>query len=77
MTRVSTLEATDYIRVYYSLDGGAETLLTNGDQTGTFANPQVASATGLNGTTLAIIVRVNNDENNEYHRFDNVKIYDY
>ncbi|MQY78130.1 MAG: hypothetical protein GH151_02900, partial [Bacteroidetes bacterium] len=68
------MEGTDYIRAYYSLDGGPETLLTNGDQTDDFGNI-TAVAFGLNGSTLAIIIIVNNNANAEYHRFDNVKIF--
>ncbi|MCP4538863.1 MAG: VWA domain-containing protein, partial [Chloroflexi bacterium] len=68
------LENTDYIRVYYKLDGGSETLFaTNGSNTDDFDNA-TASQTGLNGSSVVIVIRVKNDVGSEYHRFDNVLV---
>ena len=63
----SGMESTDYIRVYYVLDGGNETYFTtNGNNTGNITTPRTASQTGLNGNTLKIVIRVLNNANNEY-----------
>ena len=67
------MDPEDYIRAYYSLDSGSETFLTNGDQSDDFGSI-IAYVDNLNGNTLAIIIRVNNNANNETHRFDNIKI---
>lgn len=75
------MEATDYIRAYYSVNGGGPTLFTNGDITddnavegdGVF---RTVTATGLSGATLQIIVRFNNNASGaEFHRLDNVRVY--
>ena len=49
----------DYIRAYYSLDDGTETLLFNGDQSGQFGTA-TAQAGSFNGDSIQVIVRVNN-----------------
>ena len=74
LSESGNLTILDSIRAFYSIDGGPETLLTNGIQVGDFGSV-VATATSLSGNTIQIIIRVNNDGNNDYHRFDNVLIY--
>ncbi|MCG8319714.1 MAG: hypothetical protein MI921_09445, partial [Cytophagales bacterium] len=70
-----SLEDNDYIRVYYKLNGGAETLLQNGAQVN-FFDPVVAiNALPLSGNTLQIIVRAKNSANNEFYTFDNVRVF--
>ena len=70
------MEASDYIRFYYKLDGGAETLFSvNGDISNDFS-PLVASQLGLNGSNLVIVVRVKNNGQVEIHRFDNMWVYE-
>jgi len=67
-----TLENSDYIRVYYSINGGAETLFTtNGNNTDDFGT-RTATVTNLSGNTLRIIIRCRNDVNDEYYYFDNI-----
>ena len=61
----------DYIRVYYSLDGGPEILFGNYIDDFTSVT---AVITGLNGSSLVIVIRVDNDGQNKYHRFDNVLV---
>ncbi|MCG8310665.1 MAG: Ig-like domain-containing protein, partial [Cytophagales bacterium] len=61
----------DYINVYYKIDGGPETPLSNGTHTGGNFTAK-ASVSGLNGSTLQIVVRATNSANNEYYYFDNV-----
>jgi hypothetical protein len=74
LSETGGMEANDYIRVYYNLDGGGETLFeTNGDMSDDFTSA-VASQTGLNGNSVVIVVKVNNNANNERHRFDNVLV---
>ena len=72
LSKQGNMGPNNYIRIYYSLDGGAETLFdVNGDKTGNFGTA-TASQTGLNGNNLGIIVRVNNNTNDKRHRFDDV-----
>lgn len=70
------LEVSDYIRFYYKIDGGTETLFdVNGDNSNDF-DPLVASQSGLNGNNLVIVVRVYNDGGQEIHRFDNMLVFE-
>lgn len=72
------MSATEYIRLFYSIDGGAEILW--GDHTGSTATawPGGMSASdsiiGLSGSTIQIIARVNNTGSSDIHRLDNVRI---
>ncbi len=61
----------DYIRCFYSLDGGPQTLLTNGDASGNFGT-QTATATGLNGSTLVIYVYIMNNGRNDIGYVDDI-----
>jgi hypothetical protein len=69
------MEPQDYVHVYYKLDGGAETLFgTNGNNSDDFPN-RTASQTGLNGSTVQIIIRVKNGTGNaEIYGFDNLLV---
>jgi hypothetical protein len=70
------LESDDYIRVYYKLNGGAETLVfgNNGGLNG--ANNSTSSTTiassPVNGNTLQVVIRVRNSHSTERYYFDNV-----
>jgi large repetitive protein len=71
-------ETSDYINVYYKLNGGAETLIygdvaglgstTNGTATATATSPS------LNGNTLQVVIRIKNSDPTERYYFDNVKL---
>ncbi len=66
------MENDDYIRAYYQLDDGPETLFeVNGDKPGEF-NWVIASQKDLAGETLKLIVKVKNNDFKERHFFDNV-----
>ncbi|GAB4331192.1 MAG: hypothetical protein Kow00127_23200 [Bacteroidales bacterium] len=68
------LENSDYIRSFYKLDGGAETMFsTNGEITNDFGSA-TASQTGLNGSTLEIVFRAMNNQGSERYRWDNVVV---
>ncbi|HXH19993.1 MAG TPA: SprB repeat-containing protein, partial [Chitinophagales bacterium] len=70
----TNMEAADYLRVYYKIDGGAEMLFTtNGNNTGTYA-ARTASVSGLSGTGMQIVVRASNNAANENHYIDNVSV---
>ncbi len=67
-----TLESGDYIRVRYILDGGNEiNFETNGSLSDDFS-PRKASQTSLFGNTLQIVIRMNNNDVGEVHRFDSI-----
>jgi hypothetical protein len=72
------LESADYIRVYYKLNGGAETLIFDdaagiGSTTNTTASTTVTSSS-LNGNTLQIIIKTSNSDPTERYFFDNIKV---
>lgn len=74
LEEVGSMEGSDYVKVYYKLDGGAETLFsTNGSKYNDFGSV-TASQTGLNGYTLEVLVKVRNDNGSEYHRINSVSI---
>lgn len=66
-------DASDYVRAYYSINGGVETLLTNGNQSGAFTNV-TATASGISGNTLQLHIYVMNDANNDRGKFDNIRV---
>lgn len=71
LSEPSSLEATDYIRVYYKLNGGTETLFSvNGDKTDDFTSA-TATQTITSGSTLQIVIRFRNDVSESYN-WDNV-----
>ncbi|OQP57554.1 hypothetical protein A4R26_23805 [Niastella populi] len=68
----------DYIRVYYKLNGGAETLVFEdvaglGTTTNGTASVTVTSA-ALNGSTLQVIIKTSNSDPTERYYFDNIKL---
>ena len=70
-----TMESGDYVNFYYKLDGGAEISFgTNGTNLAEFGSV-TASQTGLNGSTIQIIIRVQNGTGNaEIYGFDNILV---
>ncbi|MBO9198746.1 MULTISPECIES: T9SS type A sorting domain-containing protein [Niastella] len=71
-------ETTDYIRVYYKLNGGAETLAYEdlagiGTTTNTTGSMTFTSPT-LSGNTLQVIIRMSNSDPTERYFFDNIKL---
>jgi hypothetical protein len=71
-------ENADYIRIYYKLDGGAETLVFEdlagiGNTTNTTASTTFNSSS-LNGSTLQIIIKTSNSDPTERYYFDNIKV---
>jgi hypothetical protein len=74
LSATANMETDDYIRVYYKLNGGAETLFqTNGNNTGNYS-ARNATHKGLSGNTVQIIIRIKNNASNETHAFDNVVV---
>lgn len=67
------LETSDYLEVYYKLDGGAEIPLANGIQSEHFGNV-IASVAGLNGNALQIIIRALNTGGDENYWWDNIHV---
>jgi hypothetical protein len=71
-------ETDDYMRVYYKLNGGAETLVyedvagMGATTTGTAAVSINSAA--LNGSTLQVVIRARNSDVTERYYFDNVKL---
>ena len=65
------LENTDYIKMYYKIDGGSELLFY--EQANDFGS-DVATALNLSGNTLQIIIKIYNNAANEHHYIDNVTV---
>jgi hypothetical protein len=72
LTQTGGLDASDYMSVYYILDGGPLTLI--GTYNGAFANPTTVTQTGISGTNLQVVIKVLDNAGTEKYRFDNVKI---
>ena len=71
----SSTNVSKYVRVYYVLDASPETLFeTNGDNTGNFGS-QTSSQTLLNGSTLQLVVRINNPNAGDATIFDNITVF--
>jgi len=78
VTSGKSLETADYIRIYYVLDGGAQTLVyenlaglnstTTGTASTTFTSP------ALNGSTLRVIIKTSDSDSSERYYFDNIKV---
>ncbi|WP_344812477.1 hypothetical protein, partial [Chitinophaga oryziterrae] len=78
VTSGKSFETDDYIRVYYKLDGGAETLVYEdlagiGNTTTGIASISINSA-ALNGSTLQVVIKTANSDVSEIYYFDNVKL---
>tara|TARA_R110002050_G_scaffold158191_2_gene286982 strand:- start:6418 stop:9483 length:3066 start_codon:yes stop_codon:yes gene_type:complete len=74
VAETGNLAGTEYIRVYYKLDGGTETLFSsNGDNTDDFT-AAVATHDSLFGSTVQIVVRTYNNAGTKTHLFDNVTV---
>jgi len=72
ISEVGQYEDDDYVKLYYKLDHGSETLFSNhGANFDDFTN-LIASQTGLSGTTLQIIIKAKNNANPEKLRFDDI-----
>jgi len=63
-----------YVKLYYRLDGGSETLFeSNGENIGNFGS-LIASQSHLNGNNLQLIVRFNNPNTGDACIIDNVLV---
>jgi len=75
VTENGTLESADYVKLYYKLDSGPETIFeTNGDNVDDFDDGVTASHSNLSGSTLQIIIKTKNNATDEYLRFDDVMV---
>lgn len=74
ISETGSLDANDYIKLYYKIDGGAETLFsTNGSNVDDFT-ALTASQSGLSGSTLQIIIKSSSDKGTHRVRFDDVTV---
>lgn len=69
-----SMESSDYMKVYYKLDGGSEMLFNTGANNIDDFGSVTATQTGLNGSTVQILIKVKNDNGSEYHRINSVSI---
>jgi hypothetical protein len=76
-TSNDAFEDTDYIQVFYKLNGGAETQFfsdingLNGTTSGTAT--AIATSPALNGSSLQIVIRLKNTDPTERYYFDNIR----
>ena len=74
VTESGTHESDDYIKLYYILDSGSETIFeTNGNNVDDFTSV-TASHSNLSGSTLKIVIKTSNNAGPEYIRFDDVTV---
>lgn len=72
LSEIGGLSSNDWIRVQYSLDGGAyQDFATNGYLIDDFTSA-VASQTGLNGDSVKIKIIAHNDSGGDYYYIDNI-----
>ena len=72
VTEVSNLESTDYINVFYKLDGAAEVLFqTNGSNSNDFTSSKAVQENVI-GSSVQIIIRAKNNSGTEHIRFDDI-----
>jgi hypothetical protein len=65
----------DYIRVYYKVDGGPLVEFKNGNHSGKLGGGiKIATAEGINGNTLQIVVKAKNNKSSEEYFWDNLHI---
>jgi len=70
----SSANASKYVRVYYRLDGGAETAFeTNPTNSGNWGSA-TATQSNLVGSTVQIVTRVDNPNSGDLSIFDNVTV---
>ena len=70
----SSTNVLKYVKVYYKLDGGIETLFeTNGENIGNFGSLTASQAIAA-GTNIQIVVRINNPNTGDATIFDNVTV---
>ncbi|OQP48223.1 hypothetical protein A4D02_05760 [Niastella koreensis] len=73
-----SFETADYIRIYYKLNGGAETLafedLAGLGSTTTGTASTTFTSAALNGSTLQVIIKTSNSGSAERYYFDNIKL---
>jgi gliding motility-associated-like protein len=71
------MENSDYLRAYYVLDGGSETALVDGIHRNDIRKVVRAFASGINGSTLKIVIRARNSSSNENYYWDNITVNGY
>lgn len=71
LSHTDVLESSDYIEIYYQIDSDPEQLSIS--QTGNFS-AFTHTQTGLSGSNLTLIIKVNNNANLEKHRFDDILV---
>ena len=75
LSEVGTMESTDYIKVYYILNGsGVETIFSNNGENFDDFTSITASENAVSGTSVQIVIRIDNNADVEKHRFENVSI---
>ncbi|GEM_PF-2742290 len=67
------MESSDFLEVYYILDGGAETPLTNGSFTDNFGS-STATASAINGNSLRIKIYAQNSASGERYSWDDIYV---
>lgn len=74
-------ESSDYFDVFYSIDGGPETLVADFNGLGSAVHtliddwsPQTVTISGFTGSTLQVVVHMKNSANDENLILDNVQV---
>jgi hypothetical protein len=72
ITAEGGLTSSEYVKIYYKIDGGAETLLAQG--TGNFGTLDYTSA-ALNGSTIQLVVRIYNITASAYYYIEQYRVF--
>ena len=76
LSESGSMEGSDYVEVYYILDGGSETLFEHNGRTDDDFSQTEAFQDSLQGNTVQIVIRIRNNSGSEYHYIDYVEVRD-
>jgi hypothetical protein len=71
---VGTMESSDFIAVYYQLDGGSKTLFLSRSDSSINSTEIKDTSLGISGTTLQLFVHFNNNAGAEQFVFDSIAV---
>ncbi len=74
VSEVGDQENSDYIDIYYVLDGGGETLFATNGQNNDDFTAQTTTQSGISGNNLKIVIRVQNNEQTEFHYINDILV---
>lgn len=74
LTEEGSMESSDYVRVMYRLNGGPETPFAVNSYLNNDFTSATALQTGLNGSTVSVIIKMKNNAGGEIHQIQSVLV---